>query len=120
MPTATTLTRHGITWTFSASVTYGTYANGDYWVQGPVTVTAISPTPVATVAANGSMLDPKGENGSQSFANMPWWGGGNLYNPAENVGLSLPLVITPDAGSYKSLVSSKTVVNLSTAGTCVD
>lgn len=120
MPTATTLTRHGITWTFSTAVTYGTYANGDYWVQGPVTVTAISPTPVATVAANGSMLDPMGENETQSFANMPWWGGSNLYDASENVGLLLPLLITPAAGSYKSLVSAKTVVNLAEQGTCVD
>ncbi|PIN88978.1 hypothetical protein COU60_04865, partial [Candidatus Pacearchaeota archaeon CG10_big_fil_rev_8_21_14_0_10_34_76] len=37
------LSQYGITWTFSEEVEYGTFANGDYWVVGPVTITSITP-----------------------------------------------------------------------------
>ena len=38
-----TLSQFGITWTLDLEHEYGQFANGDYWVIGPVTVTAISP-----------------------------------------------------------------------------
>lgn len=41
--TTTIISQYGITWTFSASTQYGQFANGDYWVIGPVTITSISP-----------------------------------------------------------------------------
>ena len=61
--TATSLTRHAITWTFSESVTYGQYVNGDYWVldEGAgITVNSVSPTPTGTGASyrNGSQVNP--------------------------------------------------------------
>lgn len=68
---ATSVTQHGITWTFAADMQTGQYANGDYWVVGPVTITGISPasTIVASRAndsggttansvVNGSMVNP--------------------------------------------------------------
>ncbi len=42
-PMASEITRHGITWTFDDEYRVGQFANGDYWVVGPVTINAISP-----------------------------------------------------------------------------
>ena len=44
----TEITRHGVTFTLDGTKTTGTFANGDYWVVGPVTITAITPDYVAT------------------------------------------------------------------------
>jgi len=41
----TSLTDHGVTWTFSAPARVGQFITGDYWVVGPVTVSAIDPPP---------------------------------------------------------------------------
>jgi hypothetical protein len=43
LPTIGEISQWGIAWTFSAPVSYGQFANGDYWVLGPVTITSISP-----------------------------------------------------------------------------
>lgn len=39
------ITQHGITWTFEHPARAGQFVNGDWWVVGPVTITAISPNP---------------------------------------------------------------------------
>jgi len=39
----TSVSQYGITWTFNGDYTVGTFANGDYWVVGPVTITSITP-----------------------------------------------------------------------------
>lgn len=41
--TASSVTQYGITWTFDKSYSVGTFANGDWWVVGPVVITSISP-----------------------------------------------------------------------------
>ena len=38
------LSQYGITFFFQEETTYGQFANGDYWVVGPVTITQITPT----------------------------------------------------------------------------
>lgn len=38
------ITDGNISWDFSSSVQSGKFANGDYWVVGPVTITAITPS----------------------------------------------------------------------------
>lgn len=45
----TSITQHGITWFFESPVTYGQFANGDYWVLGPVTIIRIAPDTVVDV-----------------------------------------------------------------------
>jgi hypothetical protein len=40
---ARSISQHGVTWFFDKCYQYGTYANGDYWVVGPVTITDINP-----------------------------------------------------------------------------
>jgi hypothetical protein len=42
-PTTSSLTQNGITWQFGEEVEYGTFANGDYWVHGPVTIVQTTP-----------------------------------------------------------------------------
>ena len=37
------ITDGSVSWEFSASVQTGKFANGDYWIVGPVTITAITP-----------------------------------------------------------------------------
>lgn len=41
--TTRSITQWGITWSFDREYEYGRFANGDYWVLGPVTVTRIQP-----------------------------------------------------------------------------
>jgi hypothetical protein len=40
---SSSLSQHGITWYFDKEYQYGQFANGDYWVLGPVTITKITP-----------------------------------------------------------------------------
>ena len=48
---ATSVSQWGITWTFDGDYTTGQYANGDYWVVGPVNITAITPDFTRTTEA---------------------------------------------------------------------
>lgn len=41
--TTTSISQWGITWQFSEPREFGTFANGDYWVVGPVTITDMTP-----------------------------------------------------------------------------
>src|ERR1035437_3527322 len=62
LPLCDSLLQYGITWKFDKKVPIGKFILGDYYVVGPVTVTAISPAPAA--GRNGSMLN--GSTGYQS------------------------------------------------------
>lgn len=86
---ATSISQFGITWTFDKDYTVGQYANGDYWVIGPVTITAISPASeiVAGHTRNGSMVNPVAGNGASHGFDSNIGG----YLASLNVGLQLPL-----------------------------
>ena len=43
LPLKESLSQYGITWTFEKPVRVGQFVNGDYYVVGPVTVTAVDP-----------------------------------------------------------------------------
>lgn len=78
LPKQKSVTQYGITWTFDKPVPVGRFITGDYYVVGPVTVTAIDPKPlvgnevpmaelskrektrlkVGKRVRNGSMLNP--------------------------------------------------------------
>ena len=78
----------GITWTFSSDRPTGQFANGDWWVVGPVTITQITP---ASSIYGGSMINPvpgqpQGLYYDNPYATPP-------YNGGLNVGLSLPITI---------------------------
>lgn len=60
---ASSINQYGITWTFDKAYEVGQFANGDYWVVGPVTITSIANsyhvhgfTPVQ--GQDGSMINP--------------------------------------------------------------
>ncbi len=66
--TTSTITKDGITWTFSQPVPFGQFVTGDYYVIGPVTITAISPIPTTSAPyLNGSVLNLPTSNGKSGF-----------------------------------------------------
>jgi hypothetical protein len=50
------LTQYGITWTFEKPALTGQFANGDWWVVGPLTVKSVEPAPSA--GRSGSVVNP--------------------------------------------------------------
>jgi hypothetical protein len=54
--TASSVSRHGITWFFDDDYPVGQFVNGDYYVIGPVTISSVSPSWDGTY--DGSMINP--------------------------------------------------------------
>ncbi len=82
------ITQHGITWTFDQPYEYGQFANGDYWVIGPVTIVDIDPpsTDTAGRVINGSTINPSPQNGAMQGYDSSMYGSyGPYYDPALNV-----------------------------------
>ena len=79
--TATSITKDGITWTFSQAVPVGQFVTGDYYVVGPVTITAIDPQPTTSSPyLNGSVRNLPTANGKSGFdsrlndgTDESWW-----------------------------------------------
>jgi hypothetical protein len=73
--------KDGVTWTFREPAPAGQFVNGDWWVVGPLVVTAIDPAPTAAAPyRNGSVLDLPTPNGKSAFdqrlddgADQSWW-----------------------------------------------
>jgi hypothetical protein len=70
---ATSVSQFGITWTFSADCQTGQYANGDYWVVGPVNIITITNNLhtngiLPSVGLDGSMINP-GTDAKQGYDN---------------------------------------------------
>jgi hypothetical protein len=66
--TASSITKDGITWSFSQPVPVGQFVNGDYYVVGPVTIISIDPPPTRSAPyLNGSVLDLPTANGKSGF-----------------------------------------------------
>jgi len=109
------ISQFGITWTFNKDYSVGQFANGDYWVVGPVTITGISPASVESGGRviNGSMVNPSPKLGIRQGYDSAMYGrytrAGN-FDPSLNVARpngrdlseSNPLVLQPDC----SLVST--------------
>jgi hypothetical protein len=57
---ASSITQYDITWYFEEIVTYGQFANGDYYVIGNPTIVAVDPIPAN--GRNGSMINPTAES----------------------------------------------------------
>lgn len=105
---ATSVSQFGITWTFDKNYPTGQFANGDYWVVGPVKIVSISPRSSTSggVTMNGSMINPA-VNGSQGYDSRIK---NNTYSASLNVGASLPLTLNPgtsllSSASYPSWAS---------------
>ena len=89
---ARSLSRHGITWTFDREYPYGTYVNGDYWVQGPINVVKIDPPSRAGDGWNGSMIDvpimSHDRIGNPKIGYGGYMGFVEHYDPSLNLGLA--------------------------------
>jgi len=78
---ASSITKDGITWTFSQPVQMGQFVTGDYYVVGPVTITAISPAPTTSSPyENGSVVNLPTANQKSGFdsrlndgTDESWW-----------------------------------------------
>jgi len=79
--TASSISKDGITWTFSAPAPVGQFVNGDYYVVGPVTVTKIDPAPTnSSPYLNGSVVNLPTANSKSGFdsrlndgTDESWW-----------------------------------------------
>ncbi len=88
---ATSVSQHGVTWKWNEDRTTGQYCNGDWWVIGPVTITAITPASATideTLSSgvkvkriiNGTMTNPWPMNqGWDNATNQN--GAANVYAP---------------------------------------
>jgi hypothetical protein len=103
-PRVTTIQKDGITWTFAAPVEAGQFVNGDFWIVGPATVTAIDPAPTtASPFLNGSVLNLPSRNGKSGFdsrlndgTDESWWFDATLRSTA-------PLVLRPGDALVSSI-----------------
>ena len=99
---ATSVSQYGITWTFSQDRTVGQFANGDWWVVGPVTISDINPkSSSASDCINGSMLNPI-PNEPQGLCDL---GPGEVpvYTTEKNISLQLPYAIAPGNSVYSTM-----------------
>jgi hypothetical protein len=79
--TASSISKDGITWTFSQAVPVGQFVTGDCYVVGPVTITAINPPPTTSSPyLNGSVRNLPTANGKSGFdsrlndgTDESWW-----------------------------------------------
>ena len=88
------ISQYGITWFFNKSYKTGQFANGDFWVVGPVKIVKITPESqvVGKRTMNGSMINPASGNKNQGYDSSC---SGTAYkdnlNAALNVSSSNPL-----------------------------
>jgi len=84
------ITQFGITWTFDKPYPTGQFANGDYWVVGPVKIVNISPLSIVDGTGrtmNGSMINPSPRNGTtQGYDSAMYANFGPDFNASFNVG----------------------------------
>ncbi|MHC4436557.1 MAG: InlB B-repeat-containing protein [Planctomycetota bacterium] len=113
------ISQFGITWTFDKEYTVGQFANGDYWVVGPITIVRIQPVSVELNGRmiNGSMINPSPRLGQTQAYDSAAYGRyarqGN-YDQSLNVARpnndqlskNNPLVLQPDT----SLVSAESTL----------
>jgi hypothetical protein len=104
LPKVGSLTKDGVTWTFSEPESVGQFINGDYWVVGNATVTAISPAP-----ANGRHGSVKNLPPVDSDTGFDSRTSSNRYEASLRVSLPAPLV------PGDSLLSSISVDTVGTA-----
>lgn len=63
--TTSSITQQGITFNFDAAYEYGQFANGDYWVVGPLTINSM--TPAYDGSNNGWIVNPSTLGSEQWF-----------------------------------------------------
>ena len=85
------ISQFGITWTFDTEYEYGQFANGDYWVVGPVTIIGIDPVSTeysgetedsSLRIMHGSMVNPDPDLGATQGYDSYLYAYPNGYGPA--------------------------------------
>ena len=87
----------GITWHFAKAVPVGRFVNGDWYVIGPVTVTAIDPAP--TPERNGAVLNVEQGKGSSFDSRI------NNHKPTGRA--ALPIAMQPGDALISSISAEK-------------
>ena len=112
------ISQFGITWTFDRDYQVGRFANGDYWVVGPVTIVGINPpsTKISGRTINGSMVNPSPKRGIvQGYDSAMYGKYGPHYDPRLNVARpndqdlssSNPLVLKPNSSLVSTISITK-------------
>lgn len=106
---ADSISQFGITWYFDQAYESGQFANGDYWVVGPVTIVGIDPSSTQSDGRtmNGAMVNPTPDLGmTQGYDSAMYGSYGPAYdadlNAALDVSAADPLMLNPGS----SLIST--------------
>lgn len=113
-PSMAFLSQFGIRWTFDQGLSLertadmyqcGQFANGDFWIVGPVTIIGIDPpsTKVDGRVMNGSMINPVPGRFQGYDSAAPGWD--EALNVALDISERNPLIIQPNS----SLVSASSI-----------
>ncbi len=111
---ASSVSQYGITWTFSQDRPVGQFANGDWWVVGPVTISNINPkSSSASDYTNGTMINPIPDQTQGLYRNGPDNHPENTpkYDAAKNISLQLPVVVQAGNSIYSTLNNPDTWVS---------
>jgi hypothetical protein len=108
---ASSVSQYGITWTFDSPKTVGQFANGDYWVVGPVTITSMSPAFDNTTKSNGWDVNPTDTN-EQPFD-------GDAYDYNQALMPSLPYAATANESIVKAVSVAVPKGDCKSDGSCV-
>ena len=94
---ATSVSQHGIAWTWREDRPVGQYANGDWFVVGPITLTG----PISTDGTSGTMVNPEynewSSHGLDVRISPASYSQYSSYSADLNKGTQMPLVVA--AGS---------------------
>lgn len=77
---ATSVSQYGVTFTFDRSYEVGQYANGDFWVVGPILITAVSPVAEISRISN-SLTNAVCSGNSAGVARCVDWCATNSVSP---------------------------------------
>lgn len=119
LPTPTTavtsITQFGITFTFAQPVQAGQFANGDWFVVGPVTLVDMQPPciTVGTRVMNGAMINPDPGSVYHGY-DKGLYGTGNEWRYQDNLNVALnltpanPRVLQPNQSLVKAISNTNT------------
>ena len=115
------LAQFGIIWTFDKDYITGQFANGDYWVVGPVTIIGITPASVEVNGRiiNGSMVNPSPKLGKKQGYDSAMYGsyarpgdydpGLNAARPnGRDLSAANPLVLQPGSSLVSTISTPET------------
>jgi hypothetical protein len=115
------ISQFGITWTFDKDYTVGQFANGDFWVVGPVTIVRIQPASIELNGRmiNGSMINPSPKLGQiQAYDSAAYgrYARPGDYNPGLNAARpngkdlseSNPLILPPGSSLVSAISTAET------------